>query len=156
MNCNWVMWVSYAMSNNTSDTRNSSTLVGGETNESCSPTKFLHCSKHPLNSLSSFAASCSFKTLSLNSMVQVSLGPSPSVLFEISVIHFSGSGLVSFVSSRAVGIRMSRRLSSVRSWLYEFRNSKKSSAPCIWICTLGLVPWVWRKRQGRLSVGGVL
>jgi hypothetical protein len=50
---------------------------------------------------------------------------------------------------------MSRRPSSVRSWLCEFINSKKSSASCIWISTLGLMLWVWRKRQERHSVGGL-
>jgi hypothetical protein len=54
------MWYSSAMSNNTGDPRDSSTAVGGgggEINASCSPTKLLHCSKHPFNSLSSFCRS---------------------------------------------------------------------------------------------------
>jgi hypothetical protein len=61
-----------------------------------------------------FAAPCSFEMLSFNAVMQVSPSPNSSVHFEINVIHFSGSGSLSFAFPWVAFIRMSRRLSSLR------------------------------------------
>ena len=163
MNCKWVMWFSSAMSKNIGDTWNSNTAVGGggvgvggglgRQILLALLQNFFIAASILLISCLVLAVSCSFETSPFNTLMQVSLGPSPSVHFEINMIHFSESGSVFLASSRAVCIRMSRRPSIVRSWFYEFLNSKKSSASCVWISKRGLMHWVWRKRQERLSVG---
>jgi hypothetical protein len=130
LNCGWVMWYSSPISNNTGDeARAPEVKRGTKASESrrdkyilLSYKKVLHCSKNPLNSLSSFCCSLLVRNFVLQ---HLPIGPSPSAQFEINVTHFSGSDSGSFASPWVVCIRMWRRPSNVGSWLYEFINLKK-------------------------------
>jgi len=74
------LWCSSAMSNNTGNTRNSSTGFGGTYLALLQ--NFLIVASVLLIPCIVFAAPCSFETLSFNAVMQVSLSPSPSVHFE--------------------------------------------------------------------------
>ena len=108
----------------------------------------LIASKHSYNSLSSCGCSLLFQISVLKHLDVSSINPSASVSFKAVMVvplgwdsDFSGS----LPLSRALYFRISKRWSSVTSWLWQFSNSKTSSLISVQINVPGLIYWVWEQ-----------
>jgi len=72
--------------------------------------------------------SCSFKSMSPNTLPPASVSQTPSVNFKTVMFPSLGSGSSSSAYSRALCFRNSTSWTSVGAWSWQFGNSKTSAA----------------------------